>query len=137
MPSIRVLSNGPSSLLGAAMLPVPASDARAYQARGKICGNPGTDRVPAPRPQGVTQDYTYTALHKSSDAPEYWCPSVYYQPQPPVPPDVAWESDNQMPVPAVNPVRKPAVMMRGGLFLRNKQVGAVNTVAVYPWWNNR
>ena len=130
---MRVTSHGPISRLGAAALPVPARDARAYQARGFITGSPGTGRIAAPAPAAVPQSWN-RALHRSSDAPDVWFPSVYYThgPQAATPP-VSVTSDNQMPVPAVDPRGKPAVMLRGPVFLGQTQVGQPKTIPSFPW----
>ena len=115
--TIRVTSSGPGSLLGAAIIPVPAKDANAWQARGMTSGNPGTFCVPAPAP---IPGYDRTGVAKaiagvgaggmgqpSSDY-SYWRPSIYYITTPtPQNMVVSYTSDNQMPVPANDP--------RGGL----------------------
>jgi hypothetical protein len=132
---MRITTLGPAGRLRAAILPVPARDARAYQDRGTIYGSPGTVPVPAPWPAGVSQDWTHHALHRSSDAPPEWRPSIYYQRGPNgTHPSVSVESDNQMPVPAKDATGRPAVMARRPQFLRQRQVGAVNTVTTYDWW---
>ena len=108
MSSIRVTTMGPSALLGAAMLPVPALDARAYQARGFIRRVRTTFQ---PTPGAVYQERVPLAIgghdSRSSDSPAYIAFDVYYQstnglPLPMTPP-VSVTSDNQMPVPAVDP----------------------------------
>lgn len=132
---MRIVTLGPAARLGASMLPVPARDARAYQDRGTIHGSPGVVPVPAPPPAGVPQLWPFTALHRSSDAPNYWRPAIYFQRGPDgTHPSVSTESDNQMPVPAGAPNGKPAIMLRSAQFLGQRQVGAVNAVPSYPWW---
>lgn len=131
---MRITTQGPAARLQAAILPVPARDARAYQGRGTVYGSPGTVPVPAPYPAAVSQDWTHRALHRSSDAPPVWYPSVYYQRGPNgTRPQVSVSSDNQMPVPAKDATGRPAVMSRRPTFLRQKQVGAVNTITTYAW----
>src|SRR5215469_16425412 len=100
MSGIRVTTFGPSGLFGAAMVPLPAGDARAYQARGHLVGVPGTKSISAPNPGGVPQDWN-RALHRSSDGPPWWRPAIYY-PRPALSPRTAflpasYRSDNQMP----------------------------------------
>ena len=109
-----VTSLAPTRLTGAATVPIPASPAQAWQSWGPVIGSPGTTPIPAPRPSAVPQDTTALAqvsLHRSSDAPAVWFPGVYYQPGPASRAPVSVLSDNQMPVPAVDPLGKPAVMM--------------------------
>lgn len=133
MPAIRVTSQGPSLRTGAAGLPVPAADARAWQSRGQVSGTPGTVSVPAPWPEAVPQDRSFTALHKSSDARPSWRPSVYYLTGAQEHAPVSVLSDNQMPVPALSGNGKAAVVMRGPVFLRQNQVGTPVVTPRYPW----
>lgn len=122
---MKVTSIGPARRLGAAILPVPAADRSAFQARGLISGSPGTTAVAAPW-AGVPQDRTGLAgggVHRSSDAPGYIRPALYflYGPQAATPP-VSVQSDNQMPVPAVDPRGVPYVAAARPVFLGQKQV---------------
>lgn len=135
MATIRITTQGSQGRLGLAALPVPARDGKAYQDRGTLHGAPGTLPVRAPSPQGVTQDVWFTALHKSADAPDMIRPALYYQDgQDGARPSVSVCSDNQMPVPALNPSGKPAVMSRQPHFLGQQQVGWVNVTQSYGWW---
>jgi hypothetical protein len=144
MPSIRVTSDGPGALLGAALLPVPAAQAQGYQSWGPVVGEPSRSRISAPVPVSVPQGVRYrndgAPLHSSSDAPQFWNPGIYYQPVPQAAPGnlvagpgMAIESDNQMPVPAGTPRGKPAVMARQPTFLRQRQVGWPITTPMYRW----
>ena len=131
---MRIVTMGPAHRLGAGILPVPASDARAYQSRGTINGYPGTLPIPAPMPAATPQDYPFQALHKSSQAPEYWRPALYWQRgQDGTRPDVSVESDNQLPIPAKPPAGRPAIMLRHPTFLGQNQVGAINNVPFFAW----
>ncbi len=116
---------GGNAVLGAAALPLPARPAQAFQSLGIIDGQPGTQRIPAPRPD-VPQAYN-RALHRSSDAPAEWYPAIYYECRGPdglehAPVSVL--SDNQMPLPAIDPRGKPGVQMGrpriGGQFSLNQ-----------------
>lgn len=115
----------------AGLAPVPASDARAYQSRGIIDGSPGTRMIPAPAPSAVPQSFN-RALHRSSDAPNWWRPSVYFQRGRLEHAPVSVVSDNQMPVPAVDPRGTPAVMSRRPVFLGQTQVSATRVTSRYP-----
>jgi len=112
--------------MGAALLPVPAMDARAFQSRARVNGFPGTRRVPAPAPDGVPQDRTGQAnmgTRRSADGPGFWTPGLYwYGPGGQSRAPVSVLSDNQMPVPAQNPLRLPAVVMPGPVILGQRQV---------------
>jgi hypothetical protein len=130
---MRVFANGPTNKTGAALVPIRASMAQAWQSRGPISGSPGTTPIAAPIPAAVSQDYPFQALHKSSNAPAFWRPSVYYQASYKSCSNMSVESDNQMPVPAGTPNGKPAVMSRMPTFLGQQQVGAGNNVATFPW----
>lgn len=130
---MRVFSNGPAGRLGPAILPVPTALAGAYQSWGTVCGNPGTDAIPAPNPEAVTQHYSYSALHKSSDGPPSTRFGIYYQPELASTPDVSVYSDNQMPVPALGPNGKPAVMANRPIFLGQDQIGQPLVTPWYYW----
>jgi hypothetical protein len=138
---MRVFSNGPTGApsarvpgLGAAIVPVPAQLGEAYQSWGEVVGCPGTAVIPAPNPAAVPQDYSHTALHKSSDGPQSWRPGIYYQPKLASTPPVSVYSDNQMPVPALTPAGKPAIQMRRPLFLGQRQVGQPAVTPSFAWW---
>lgn len=131
---MKIYSSGPAGKLGAAIIPAPAGDARAYQSWGRVSGSPGTVRIGAPSPAGVPEMYPFQALHKSADAPDAWRPGVYYQPAPAAPPDVSVYSDNQMPVPAATPTGTPAIMLRHPTFLGQRQVPAINQTPWFPPW---
>ena len=125
MASQRFTAKGPVALTGAALLPVPAQPAQAFQSRAIISGSPGTRRIPAPFPAAVPQDRTGMAnmgTHRSEDAPPYWTPGVYYECGPLEHAPVSVLSDNQMPVPAGNPQRQAAVVMGAPVFLGQTQV---------------
>lgn len=126
MSAIRVTANGPGAGMGAALLPVPAGDARAFQSRGIINGYPGTRRIPAPPPAAVPQDRAGQAnmgVMRSSDGPPFFTPSLYWYGRATMSHSpVSILSDNQMPVPAQNPTRLPAVVMPGPIILGQKQV---------------
>jgi hypothetical protein len=117
MSRVAVTSLGPAEKLGAAQIPIRARGAADYASRGMINGSPGTMPIAAPRPGGVPQDSTGLAIDggdsRSSDAPPVWYPGVYYENNTASPPEhapVSILSDNQMPMPAVNPLGPPAVL---------------------------
>lgn len=110
---------------GTWVLPSRSADARAYQSWGTIFGQPGTMPVPAPDAAAIPRHNLPTlgrgniagwARRKSGsvDAPQFWLPGLYFQrvlPNlPALGPDVSHVSDNQMPVPAIDPRGRPAVM---------------------------
>lgn len=124
---IRVTSLGPSALLGAAILPVPAAIGQAYQARGFIRR---VRKVALPYPSAVRQEVVPLAIgvhdSRSSDSPSLIAFDMYFQVpngQPlPMTPPVSVTSDNQMPVPAKDPRGRPAVMSKRPTFLDGRQV---------------
>lgn len=130
---MRLKMFGPAARLGAAALPVPAKDHAAWQSVGAIVGQPGTQGVPAPRPAGVPQSGWPTRLHSSSDAPNVIYPSLYYYGQRGMArAPVSVVSDNQMPVPAIDPRGKPAVMSQRPTFLGQRQVAWPKAAQQYP-----
>jgi hypothetical protein len=139
MARIAIQSLGPAQRLGAAAVPLPARGAQAYASRGIVDGQPGTQAIPAPRPAAVPRDVTAQAItggyHRSGDAAPVWYPGIYYERPGPdgyehAPVSVL--SDNQIPLPAVNPLGLPAVMQGrprlGGQF----QIENRATVPAYP-----
>lgn len=117
MSRVVITSLGPAEKLGVAQVPIRAQGGQSYQSRGMINGSPGTMPIPAPKPPmpqeltGLAQDGGY---HRSSDAPAVWYPGIFYQNNTTDPPEhapVSVLSDNQMPMPAVNPLGPPAVLM--------------------------
>jgi hypothetical protein len=86
-----------------------ASGAQSY--KSELTGQPGTQAIPAPYPEGVPQDAHFTGgQSRSSDAPPVWYPQLYYQRALTNRAPVAIYSDNCLPVPAVDPRGRPAVL---------------------------
>jgi hypothetical protein len=134
MASIRVTSSGPGTKLGAAAIPVVVKDAGAWQGRGLITWR---RTAPAPPPAAVPQSYN-RALHRSSDAPNQIHPEIYFlHGRQAATPPVSWVSDNQMPVPAVDPRGRPAVMARRPVILGQRQVVQPSPASSYPDFNRR
>ena len=125
---MKIVSNGPPSRLGAAAIPVAAKMAQGFQSHGLIAGSPGTDAISSPRPGGVPQGVTHrnagNALHASDQAPEVWFPGVYYYGSDSMqtPGQVSYLSDNQMPMPAIDPRGLPSVAQVRPVFLGQTQV---------------
>ena len=116
MSGYRITSSGPTHLLGGAMIPVPAMGASAFQSRGAGVTWYGPNNViPAPRPAGVPQDRSgmrgMGGDSRSSDSPNWWTPNIYYMRELASPPNVSVYSDNQLPVPAIDPRGLPSVTM--------------------------
>jgi len=138
MSRYAITSLGPAEKLGAAAVPLPARGAQAYQSRGIIDGQPGTQAIPAPG-AGLPQDATSLAqnagYYRSSDTRNIWYPGIYYE----RPGADGYEhapvsilSDNQMPLPAVNPLGLPAVMQGRPRIGGQYQVANRATVPAYP-----
>lgn len=138
MSRYAIESLGPAEKLGAAMVPVRAPSAQAYQSRGMINGSPGIQGMPAPRPAGMPQDNTGLAQshwHRSSDSPNIWYPGVYYQSNRADPPEHfpgAVLSDNQMPMPAISPLGLPSVSMGRPRLGSQFQVANKASVPAFP-----
>jgi hypothetical protein len=99
-----------------------------------VVGQPGTQGIPAPYPEGVSRDPSYTSLHQSPDAPPVWWPQLYYQTGLTNAAAAGGESvysDNCMPVPAVDPRGRQAVLAKPPKLLGGKQVAAV---PITPRW---
>jgi len=81
--------------------------------KGNVTGEPGTRAIPAPN-NDIPQDrYAVSADHRSGDARPEWFPQLWFEhtlPGLPFPAGgndagVRIYSDNQLPVPAVDPTR--------------------------------
>jgi hypothetical protein len=138
MSRYAITSLGPAEQLGAAQIPLRAHSAMSYASRGVIDGQPGTLPIPAPPPP-LPQDLTglsQSHLHRSSDAPNVWYPGIYYEANSPDAPaehaPVSVFSDNQMPVPAVNPLGIPSVSMGRPRLGGQYQVRSRAAVPAYP-----
>ena len=129
---MRITTQGPADLLGAAALPVPSKDARAFQSRAIVYGQPGTQAIPAPRPGGVPQDWSIRTRNSSS-APPVWYPSVYYEKPPLEHAPVSVLSDNQLPVPALTATGRPFIASVRPTFLGQTQVGQPKVSPAFPW----
>jgi hypothetical protein len=134
---VKFLTQGPGQSLGAAALPVPAKMAQAYQSHGRIHGSPGIEAIPSPRPAAVPQGIAYrntgSPLFASEKAPAVWFPGVYYYGTDSVSrAPVSVISDNQMPMPAVDPMREPSIQLRRPTFLGQTQVQQPWVAPVYP-----
>lgn len=74
-----------------------------------IRGQPGTAAISAPPPAAVPRDAVRRdggGDSRSTDSPNLWFPSIYYENEPPLNKEhapVSTFSDNQMPVPALRP----------------------------------
>lgn len=131
---MKFLTQGPGESLGAAALPIPAKIAQAFQSRGPVQGSPGTTAIPAPRPGAVPQGVAFTGnpKHTSRDAPEVWFPGVYYTRRDAMSvAPVSILSDNQMPLPAIDPRGLPSVAQTPPVFLGQKQIMATPQVPVF------
>jgi hypothetical protein len=106
---------GASHLPGlSAFMPAITKTASIWQQyKGNVDGQPGTQAIPAPN-NSIPQDrFQVSADHRSSDAPPVWFPQVWYEchlPGLPFPAGgndagVMIYSDNQLPVPSIDPTR--------------------------------
>lgn len=95
-----------------AFMPAITKFAGMYQQyKGNLDGQPGTAAIPAPN-NDIPQD-KYAAGRKSSDAPPWWFPQVWFETSLPGLPfpgggndsGVSVYSDNQLPVPSIDPTR--------------------------------
>lgn len=115
--------------LRGALLPIPAKDAGGWQSRGPVYGSPGTTRITAPAPfPGTDLSLVAQSMEGNIGEPSskfsWWTPGVYWVratrngSRAPV----SVFSDNQMPVPAVDPRGRPGVVMPGPIMLGQTQV---------------
>ena len=132
---LSALSSGTSAKAGPALLPVPSVDAGAKNSREQVFGYPALT-VPAPSPFPRTDTELVAQAQTGwiglpSSAFTAWRPSVYYINSHERAP-VSRCSDNQMPVPAVDPRGVPGVVMPGALFRGQYQVAQPRALPKYP-----
>lgn len=101
----------------------------AQQYKGAVTGQPGTAGIPT-GPALVFQDPHFSAMAKTSDAPDVFYPNQYYQRGLTNSAPVAIYSDNVMPIPAVDPRGRPAVLSNPPPLLRRQ----VQAVPILPRW---
>lgn len=137
MASWRLTAMASSQLhkLRGALIPVPAIDAGAKNSRSVVYGFPGTVRIPAPPPfpdaDKMTVAFAQTGwIGIPSSYFSWWTPSIYYVPAVERAP-VSRISDNQMPVPAVDPRGLPAVVMPGPMMMGQTQVSTPRLAPKY------
>lgn len=114
----------PTVQAGSWLIPAPAQGFGSWSSMGRRHGQPGTEQVQAPAPAAVQEDHAYPqgSQRSSRYAPEVIYPALYYQENseqigPNGSPgtlyntsQVAYVSDNALPLPAVDPRGLPAVM---------------------------
>lgn len=97
-----------------AFMPAITKSAGMYQQyKGAVDGQPGTEAIAAPNNDIPQSRFDVSSDHRSSDAPPYWYPQLWYQTHLPGLPfpaggndaGVMIYSDNQLPVPSVDPTR--------------------------------
>jgi hypothetical protein len=142
---------------GAWLLPARSFDARAYQSTGILTGQPGTQWIAAPDAQAIPPgtlptlgrgNIAWPLRRRSSsrDAPQAFLPALYFQRVVPngvgsnpdgtgLGPNVSWVSDNQLPVPAIDPRGRPAVMAQPPARIGGAgQVEQPYSPIVWPKW---
>lgn len=113
----------PTAQAGSWLIPAPAQGFGSWSSRGRTHGQPGTEQVQAAAPAAVPEGGWAQGSQRSSRyAPDVIYPALYYQENseqtgPNGSPgliynssQVAYVSDNALPVPAVDPRGLPAVM---------------------------
>jgi hypothetical protein len=83
------------------------------QYKQNLTGQPGTRAIPAPNLSNPSSPLLVGADHRSSDAPPWWYPQLWYEDTLPGLPFPAGGnsagmqiySDNQIPIPSIDPTR--------------------------------
>lgn len=99
--------------LSAFMPAITKSAGMFQQYKGNVDGQPGTMAVAAPNTSIPQDRLAVSSDHRSSDAPPWWFPQVWFEralPGLPFPAGagdagVMVYSDNQLPVPSIDPTR--------------------------------
>jgi hypothetical protein len=113
----------------------------AQEYKREVTGKPGTQPIPvSPQiPSPDIGDLAQAGLSRSSDAPNYFLPNLYWtRPDrefwPGAGMPVALISDNLMPVPAVDPRGIPAVLARRVTRRGRKQIAQPAAQPVWASW---
>lgn len=140
MPAVRYVVPGATS---GAFVPVPAATTAVVAFKGEVNGQPGTMGIPTGSPEfghagqvvnGVSVRGAGAGYNQGSGTmPPVWYPQLYYERRLSETPEVSIYSDNQMPVPAMDPRGVAAVMARPPQFLGQ---GQVTQPRVMPKWAN-
>lgn len=128
-----------------AFLPVPAVTGAVLNYKGGVAGQPGTQGIPAPAPElpdnKDINGYPFAGGYSNSGAmPQVWYPSLYYMSTLDIPGSevitggMRTESDNQLPVPALQPSGRAAILARPPQFLGQQQVTARKAFPHWPDW---
>lgn len=83
------------------------------QYKGNLDGQPGTEAIAAPNNSNPSSPLLNSSDHRSSDAPPWWYPQLWFEDRLPGLPfpaggndsGVMVYSDNQLPVPSIDPTR--------------------------------
>jgi hypothetical protein len=132
--AIRYVVPGVSS---SAFVPVPAATPAKISYKHAVTGQPGTQGIPV-GPCEVSASVNGTVLQSgysggSGNMPPVFYPQLYFERSLSEVPPVSIYSDNQMPVPAVDPVGKAAVLAVPPRFLGQAQI---TQPKVLPRWAN-
>ena len=135
MTAIRYIVPGVSS---SAFVPVPAKTTAVVRYKQAVTGQPGTIGIPAGKPE-LSASVNGTVIQSgysggSSNMPAVWYPQQYYERHLTELPPVSIYSDNQMPVPAVDPVGRAAMLARPPVFLGQSQLSAGKAMPRWPSW---
>jgi len=140
---VHVPPAGVAPPLGAAITPRMTRTYAGWSSRGPIYGAPGTRAIQSPTPPATNQGViglAATGRSRSSDAPDYIFPALYWEASPPLEKEkfpASVFSDNQMPVPAGKPVNvviaDPFRARHGG----QRQVVQPQVVQSFPAWRGR
>jgi hypothetical protein len=139
MPAVRYVVPGATS---GAFVPVPASTTAVVRFKQEVTGQPGTQAIPAgladfPGGQvvnGLPVRGAGSGYNQGSNTmPPVWYPQLYYERGLSETPEVSIYSDNQLPVPAMDPRGVAARMARPPQFLGQAQVTQSKAM---PKWSN-
>ena len=139
MPAIRYVVPGATS---SAFVPVPAATTTVVAFKQEVTGQPGTQAIPAGLPDfpggqnvnGVPVRGAGAGYAQGSNTmPGVWFPQLYYERTLSEVPEVSIYSDNQLPVPAMDPRGAAARMARPPAFLGQSQLTQPKAL---PKWSN-
>lgn len=140
MPAVRYVVPGATS---SAFVPVPAATTAVVRYKHEVTGQPGTQAIGTGLADFGAAGQVVNGIpvrgagagynQGSGTMPAVWFPQLYYERALSELPEVSIYSDNQMPVPAMDPRGVAARMARPPQFLGQAQVAQARAM---PKWGN-
>lgn len=132
---MRYIMNGPVRNAAAFLPQMPPTPKASSNGLVDVFGQPGTMAVAAPKPDALPETAAGWRLNQPSYvSPDVIFPSIYIAGTRNMQPPVRRISDNELPVPAVNPRNLARPSMRGRRIGTRTQIPMPANPQVWPAW---